>query len=147
MPVYFFWHAVHWRHNSQKKVGDRNQNVWANPVTFDTRNPAGKGDFANGEGVLLYPGSDRLHPEEDRGIEGPISTLRLANFRRGLQDHLYLTLARKRGLDALVSELLAEIVPRVFTEAGRRVSFPEKTEPFERARLRLARALAGTAAR
>ena len=28
--VYFFWHSVHWRHNSQKQ-GDRNQNVWANP--------------------------------------------------------------------------------------------------------------------
>jgi hypothetical protein len=27
--VYFFWHSVHWRHNSQKQ-GDRDQNVWAN---------------------------------------------------------------------------------------------------------------------
>ena len=28
---YFYWHAAHWRHNAQKTVGDRNQDVWANP--------------------------------------------------------------------------------------------------------------------
>jgi hypothetical protein len=145
IPVYFHWHAVHWRHNSQKKVGDRRQNVWANPVTFDIRKADGKGEFANGEGVLLYPGTDRLHPDQDRGIAGPISTLRLANLRRGLQDHLYLTLARERGHGALVDELVAAIVPRVFAEAGAGspVSFPRETEPFELARRRLAVALTG----
>jgi hypothetical protein len=142
VPVYFYWHVNHWRHNHQKKVGDRKQNVWADSVTFDSRNASGRGDFANGDGVLLYPGTDRLHPDQDRGIEGPISTLRMANLRRGLQDHLYLTLARKAGHEVLVNELLAAIVPRLFTEARGKVSFPETTDPFERARLRLARVLA-----
>ena len=123
VPVTFWWHAVHWRHNSQKKIGERNQNVWANPVTFDTRDAKGEGDFANGEGVLLYPGRDRLHPEEDRGIDGPISTLRLANLRRGLQDHLYLTLARQRGLDALVAEVLVRSRP-LASSARRRAGSP-----------------------
>ena len=144
VPVYFYWHAVHWKHNGQKKVGERRQNVWANPITFDTRNAGGHGEFANGEGVLLYPGTDKLHPNEDRGIAGPISTLRLANLRRGLQDHLYLTLARQRGHDNLVKELVARIVPRVFTEASGKVSFPQESEPFEQARLRLGRALSGS---
>ena len=27
---YFFWHGIHWQHNSQKQ-GERRQNVWANP--------------------------------------------------------------------------------------------------------------------
>ncbi len=142
-PVYFFWHAVHWHHNHQMRQGDRNQNVWAEPVTFDSRGSPGGGDYANGEGVLMYPGTERLHPDQDRGIEGPISTLRLANLRRGLQDHAYLTLARQRGQQALVSELLQAIVPRLFGTAKGRVSFPETTDPFERARLRLAQALAG----
>ena len=31
-------------------------------------------------------------------MPGPISTIQLANFRRGLQDHQYLTLARRLGL-------------------------------------------------
>ena len=108
VEVYFQWHGVHWRHNSQKQ-GERNQNVWANPVTFDNRGqpnkPTNDQNFANGDGVLLYPGEEMLHPEENRGVAGPISTVQLANLRRGLQDHLYLTMARKLGLNA-------EIEPR-----------------------------------
>ena len=50
------------------------------------------------------PGEERLHPEQDRGIAGPIATVQLANLRRGLQDHQYLTLARKLGLEPLVDE-------------------------------------------
>src|SRR5204862_4252723 len=123
--VYFYWHSVHWHHNSQKRTGARDQDVWGNPVTFDQRDASGAGSFANGDGVLLYPGTERLHPEQDRGIEGPIGTLQLANLRRGLQDHLYLTLARRCGLETLVQESLAAIVPRVFNQASGKVSFPE----------------------
>jgi len=86
---YFFWHGVHWQHNRQK-VGERKQNVWANPITFDNRGqpnkPIDDQGYINGDGVLMYPGEDKLHTEEDRGIGGPISTVQLANLRRGLQD-------------------------------------------------------------
>jgi len=84
-----------------------------------------------------------VHPLQDRGIPGPIATVQLANFRRGLQDHQYLTLARARGLNDVVDEVLTAIVPRVFSDAGERVSFPETGGPYESARLRLARAIAG----
>jgi hypothetical protein len=30
--LYFYWHANHWRHNRQKQ-GERNQDVWKNPIT------------------------------------------------------------------------------------------------------------------
>ena len=142
--VYFYWHAVHWRHNSQKQ-GERDQNVWAETITFDNRRQSNKAiddqGYIHGDGVLLYPGEERLHPEEDRGIAGPIATIQLANFRRGLQDHQYLTLAKGLGLDAAVRDALTAIVPRVFSEAGDRVSFPERGEPYERARLALAKAI------
>jgi hypothetical protein len=142
--VYFYWYAVHWRHNSQKQ-GERDQNVWANSITFDNRrepnrSPEDEG-YIHGDGVLMYPGEERLHPDEDRGVPGPIGTIQLANFRRGLQDHQYLTLARKLGLDALVDEVLKEIVPRVFSDAGERVSFPESGDPYEAARLKLGKAI------
>ena len=55
--------------------------------------------YIHGDGVLIYPGEERLHPDEDRGIAGPIATVQLANFRRGLQDHQYLTLAREARLE------------------------------------------------
>jgi hypothetical protein len=148
VAVYFYWHAVHWRHNSQKQ-GERNQNVWADSITFDNRkqpnrSPEDEG-YIHGDGVLIYPGEERLHPEEDRGVPGPVSTIQLANFRRGLQDHQYLTLARRLGLDDTVTEVLQAIVPRVFSDAGDRVSFPETGDPYEAARLKLGRAIVGAA--
>jgi hypothetical protein len=146
--VYFYWHAVHWRHNSQKR-GERDQNVWANSITFDNRGQPDKPivdqGYIHGDGVLIYPGEDRLHPEEDRGLPGPIATIQLANFRRGLQDHQYLTLARRLGLHSVVSEVLTTIVPRVFSDAGERVSFPETGDPYEAARVKLAHAIEAAA--
>ena len=111
-----------------QKQGDRIQNVWANPITFDNRGQPNKPiedqNFANGDGVLFYPGEEKLHPAEDRGIAGPCSTIQLANFRRGLQDHQYLTLARKAGLDPLVHESLEKVVPKMFSDAGETVASP-----------------------
>jgi hypothetical protein len=142
---YFYWHGVHWQHNRQK-VGERRQNVWANPITFDNRGqpnkPVDDQGYINGDGVLIYPGQELLHPEEDRGIPGPINTVQLANFRRGLQDHQYLTLARRRGLYSLVNEVLQQVVPRVFSDAKAAVGFAETGDEYERARYRLAQAIA-----
>jgi hypothetical protein len=142
---YFYWHGVHWQHNRQK-VGERKQNVWANPITFDNRGqpnkPIDDQGYINGDGVLIYPGEDKLHPEQDRGITGPISTIQLANFRRGLQDHQYLTLARKLKLDALVNDVLQSVVPRVFSDSGPAIGFSEAGNDYERARYKLAQAIA-----
>jgi hypothetical protein len=145
---YFFWHGVHWRHNSQKQ-GERVQDVWANPITFDNRGQPNKSDFGyiNGDGVLMYPGQDVLHPTEDRGIAGPVSTMQLVNLRRGLQDYEYLAIARRLGLEDLVGESLASVVPRVFSDAGPKVGFAEDGDVFETARVRLAKAIAGHADR
>jgi hypothetical protein len=145
VEVYFYWHGVHWRHNGQK-VGERRQDVWGNPITFDNRGqpnkPADDQGYINGDGVLIYPGEEKIHPQEDRGVAGPVSTVQLANFRRGLQDHQYLTLARKLGLGAEVEAALRAVVPRVFSETGPRVGFAETGDAFETVRYRLARAIA-----
>jgi hypothetical protein len=100
IKVYFYWHSDHWYHNSQIKDGvERTQNVWTNPVTYINK----AYDFANGDGVLVYPGEEIIHKDQDRGIKGPVSSIQMANFRRGLQDHLYLTMAKEKGLTDLVS--------------------------------------------
>lgn len=141
---YFYWHGVHWRHNNQKKFGDRDQDVWGNPITFDNRSE-GKDDngFINGDGVLVYPGEERLHPDQDRGIAGPISTIQMANLRRGLQDHALLTMARRLGLDREVAGALARLVPRVFSDAvATEIGFSENGNDYEEERQRLLRAMA-----
>jgi hypothetical protein len=142
VDLYFYWHGVHWQHNRQKQ-GNRLQNVWANPITFDNRGQPDKDDFGylNGDGVLLYPGRERFHPEQDRGVAGPVSTVQLANLRRGLQDHQYLAMARGLGLGDVVNEVLASVVPRVFSDAGATVGFAESGDVFEAARRRLADAI------
>ena len=144
IDLYFYWHIDHWRHNRQKQ-GERNQDVWRNPITFDNRGqprkPIEDQGYINGDGVWLYPGEERLHPDEDRGIAGPIGTVQLANLRRGLQDHQYLTLARRLGLEAEVQKALASVVPRVFSDSGATVGFAETGETFETARLALAEAI------
>ena len=147
VDLYFYWHAAHWRHNAQT-VGERNQNVWANPITFDNRGQPAKPiedqGFLNGDGVLFYPGEDVLHPDQDRGIAGPVGTIQLANLRRGAQDHLYLTMARQLGLDSLVQATLKTIVPRVFSDASSTIGFAQSGQPFELARQRLGHAIAAT---
>jgi hypothetical protein len=144
LDLYFFWHGDQWEHNRQKQ-GERKQNVWANPITFDNRGqprkPVEDQGFINGDGVLMYPGQEVLHPEEDRGIEGPVSTVQLANLRRGLQDHLYLTLARQAGLEPTVQETLQTVVPRVYSDSGETVGFAETGDAYEAARLKLGQAI------
>jgi len=147
LDLYFFWHGVHWQHNSQKQ-GERKQNVWANPITFDNRGQPRKPILdqgpINGDGVLFYPGQERVHPEEDRGIAGPIASVQLANLRRGLQDHQYLTLAKTLGLRPVVEQTLQSVVPRVFSDARDTVGFAESGDAYEAARLKLATAIAAS---
>jgi hypothetical protein len=145
IKVYFYWHSVHWRHNSQKQ-GNRVQNVWADTITFDNRGQPNKSGtaFAHGDGVLMYPGEEKLHPDQDRGIAGPCSSYQMANLRRGLQDHLYLTMARNLGLDTVVKETVNAVVPRVFSDVrrGQPVGFAETGDEYEAARYKLAAAIA-----
>ena len=103
--------------------------------------PGAAGDFAYGDGVLMYPGTDVQFPDQDRGINGPVSTVQLANFRRGLQDHLYLTMARSLHLDATVDELLGTLVTRVFSDTNEAapVAFAQTGNAFEAARQRIGR--------
>ena len=118
ISTYFYWHVDHWYHVRHFGPGPesplRKQNIWQNTITFELRPQSNQ--WANGDGVLIYPGRELIHPEEDRGINGPVSSVRMANFRRGMQDHLYLTMARKRGLTELINEAMDKIVPKVFLE-------------------------------
>ena len=141
IKVYFNWHSCHWQHNSHMPEGyERIQNVWKEPITFRNKH----GNYANGDGCLVYPGQDVLHPGQDRGIEGPCSTITMANLRRGLQDHLYLTLAKKLGKEEAVNSALSKIVPKVLSDVGKDegVHFPQDGDTFETVRYNLAKGIA-----
>ena len=82
------------------------------------------GAFSNGDGIFVYPGSD-----------GPLSSLRLENFRDGLED-LEL-LARLAATDPARMETLAK---QVITGFEPRVGVNATDDPRVLANARLAAA-------
>jgi hypothetical protein len=104
--------------------------------------------YGNGDGVLFYPGTDVVYPENSYGVDGPFASLRLKYWRRGIQDADYLDLAAARD-PAAVQTIVARIVPKALWEVGARnplnptyqyadVSWPTDGESWESARAQLA---------
>jgi hypothetical protein len=74
-------------------------------------------NYTNGDGVLFYPGTETRYPEESYGLLGPLASLRLKLWRRGIQDVDYLTMAA--AIDPVrTAEIVDEIVPQVLWELG-----------------------------
>lgn len=126
---WFYWESTFWR-NYEGDGSDTN--VFQRAQTFGesqtSRDPlASYGDtsdsYSNGDGVLFYPGTDTVFPFESYGVEGPLASLRLKLWRRGLQDYDYLALAAARNPTA-VQQLVQQTVPKVLWEYG--VSDPEE---------------------
>lgn len=92
------------------------------------------GDLGNGDGLLIYPGPDGR----------PLPSIRLHNWRRGIQDVEYLQLARDAGLDAFVDELLDVMITRALNDTSqrRRIGWSDSGEDWLLARRLLATALA-----
>ncbi len=134
VELWFYWFANQWRHNSQAPRGE--QNVWVDPVTF------GHDGEYNGDGVLIYPGQDAVFPDQDRGVAGPIASIRLKNLRRGMQDYEYLWLAEQRGLGKEARAAADACVPRAFTDAKGDVAWSVRGSDWDAQRRILAERIA-----
>jgi hypothetical protein len=74
-------------------------------------------NYTNGDGVLFYPGTDLRYPGDSYGLLGPLASLRLKLWRRGIQDVDYLTMAA--AIDPVrTAEIVDEIIPQVLWELG-----------------------------
>jgi hypothetical protein len=134
---WFYWESTYYK---DAQGGRGPINVWREALNFSNWS----GDRLNGDGLLIYPGRDLLFPKEDRGLAGPLPSIRLKNWRRGLEDVEYLILARERGHGAFVDELLQTMLPRTLadeTEAGAPVSWSDDGQSWLRARRLLAELL------
>ncbi len=94
--------------------------MWAvnlGDIEFPYRLPVYKrGDDRFGNGVLVYPGN--LLPEVGfAAIPGPVPSMRLKAWRRGLQDAELAELARANGHDVKVQHLLRKLVPVALADA------------------------------
>jgi hypothetical protein len=121
-------------------------NVWQN--NYINSDPK-----AWGSGMWFYPGRDVTFPEDDRGLDGPVGSIRMKNFRRGQQDAEYLWLARQAGL--ATDSIVNQVVPRALDDWGsssytdppgirQQPVFATKGYIFEQARRALAERLAGS---
>jgi len=117
---WYFWESTYYN-NYQGAMGETN--VFQTARTFGTQstNDAVMGEtgwnYSNGDGVLMYPGTDTVYPSDSYGVEGPFASLRLKAWRRGLQDVDYLTLAAAVSPTA-VQTLVNQMVPKALWEYG-----------------------------
>jgi len=74
-------------------------------------------NYSNGDGVLFYPGTDKVYPRNSYNIKGPIASLRLKYWRRGIQDVEYLALAKAKN-PMKVAWIISATVPKVLWEYG-----------------------------
>jgi len=153
---WFYWNATYYN-NTQCSEGEqarRETNVFQQARTFGCfsgRDPQlGETGFNyfNGDGLLFYPGTDRVFPKSSLGISRPIASLRLKHWRRGIQDVDYLHLAAAVA-PRETARIVEQMVPKVLWEVGvssRRdptwvradISWPTASDAWEKARLALA---------
>ncbi len=118
---WFNWNATYY--NDYQSGAGRND-VWRRAKTFgqpprvDVVLGETSSTYSNGDGVLLYPGIDRYFPDAPTpGLNGPVASLRLKLWRRGIQDADYLTLAMSKD-PAATKALVDRMVPKVMSEVG-----------------------------
>lgn len=117
---WFYWESTYYN-NFQGGTGETD--VFNSAFTFgadDLFDPVfGRtgSNYSNGDGVLFYPGTDTVFPAGSYGLSGPIASLRLKHWRRGIQDADYLAMAE--AVDAAATRAIVDrIVPKVMWEYG-----------------------------
>jgi hypothetical protein len=120
---WFFWESTYYNDN-QSGMGQNN--VFQNARTFgsydhfELNHPA-RGrtgwNYSNGDGVLFYPGTETQFPNDNYHINGPIASLRLKLWRRGIQDVDYLALASSIN-PTQTNVIINRIIPEVLWEFG-----------------------------
>ncbi|WP_338667633.1 DUF4091 domain-containing protein [Pseudodesulfovibrio methanolicus] len=118
---WFFWAGTNYHNPSTVRY---QTNVFREACTFGRKKGSihskygewGNG-YGNGDGLLFYPGTDTVYPEDSYGLLGPIASLRLKLWRRGLQDYEYLRMAHEVDPQA-VEALVKKMVPESLWELG-----------------------------
>ena len=138
IPRWAYWDSTHW----SASRGDEPLDPFA---AVEVR---GDDDsWANGDGILLYPGSQRVDfAEHSIGVDGVLPSIRLKNWRRGIEDAGYLQMARERD-PARADAVARWLVPGAFGDArtGEPASWGERGKPFFDARRALLAIAVGSA--
>jgi Domain of unknown function (DUF4091) len=119
VDLWFAWEGLYFTDRYNR--GTRPTDVLRNPLNYDERR-RGKLDWANGDGLLVYP--------------GPLPSLRLKALRRGLQDRLLLRRLAECGGAAEAAALARRMIPAALGEVDRDdpKRWPDPEPPWEAAR-------------
>lgn len=122
ISFYFYWETIYWNE----------VNCFQDPRTFARA--------YNGDGTFFYPGQCVAYPAEDRGLQGPLSSIRMKNWRRGQQDFEYIWLAEQYGLQNEANQIINNCIPRAAWEAvpAENISWPQHGYGFELYRKQMA---------
>lgn len=118
---WFFWESTYYYDNQSgrghNKLFTEAQTFGGRSTTSDPTYGERGWNHSNGDGVLFYPGVDRVHNEHNYGVMGPFVSLRMKLWRRGIQDVEYLRMAQQ--IDSQhTSEIISRMVPKVLWEYG-----------------------------
>jgi len=138
---WFTWESTHYSRNSNEINPGSAINVWVDPLTFHMTDASSTG---NGDGILFYPGRDYVFTAQDRQYNGPISSLRMKMYRRGIQDTEYMWLVEQAGKSQQVQNLLQDLLPHTMDTAVTVPDWSNANAPYEEARRDLADLAAGT---
>jgi hypothetical protein len=117
---WFYWAGTYYN-NYQGDMGETN--VFVKAHTFGGKsgidNVFGETgwNYTNGDGVLFYPGTDKIFPNQSYNVKFPFAALRLKHWRRGVQDVDYLVMAAQID-PRRVEEIINAMIPKVLWEYG-----------------------------
>ncbi len=126
---WFYWESTFWNDSNRGGLGP--YDPFATSETFHNQD----GDHCNGDGLLVYPGRQAKFPEHDLGFSGVLPSIRLKQWRRGIQDAAYIELARR--VDPAAVERVVGTVVSGALGASVYAKYVEDPERFRRARREL----------
>lgn len=105
LDFYFYWYTDNWA--SQGSVLDNPK-----PGTNTNTEPEW------GNGIVVYPGSEV-------GLNGPLPSIRMENYRTGAQEYEYLYLAKQLGIpSSTIDAIVNSVVGQALSDATDRTSPP-----------------------
>ncbi len=129
---WFYWESTFWNDNNRGGRGP--YDPFATAETFHNQD----GDYCNGDGVLVYPGRQLQFPKHDLATTEVIPSIRLKQWRRGIQDAGYIALARR--MDPTATErVIRQVLGGGFKTAFHRYDVPWQgdADTFLKARVAL----------
>ena len=116
-PVMVPW--ITWRYGMQGilywdvKFWSMTPDPWVSPVTYPEGYFCSDQHILNGEGSLLYPGSEVRQHTGQANVDGPVGSIRFELLREGIQDYECLWMLKKLGDAAFADDAVRSMVADV----------------------------------